>query len=124
MENNSPSSNNQEKREDSIFSDEEFSMEGYDKHVRQARNTIFVAAGLLFVSTLFFYLGARNNDEYIWIDITIWASFIIAFILLGLWTKRKPYYAIIGAIILYTVFVILNARVDISTIYSGIIFKI
>jgi len=45
-------------------------------------------------------------------------------VVLGFWTKKKPYYAIICALILYGIFIILNAVVDITSIYKGIIFKI
>ena len=123
MENSDRSSGLSEKAEESIFTGDEFSMEGYDKHIRQARSTIFVAAGILFASTVFLYLSAPSYD-YIWIDIAIWGSFIGGFIVLGLWTKKKPYYAIIGAIILYSVLIILNAVIDASTILNGILFKI
>jgi hypothetical protein len=62
--------------------------------------------------------------EYLWLDLLIWGAFIAGFIVLGFWTKKKPYYAIIGALILYGVFILLNAIFDVTTIYKGIIFKI
>ncbi|MEO8771310.1 MAG: hypothetical protein ABI402_14540 [Ferruginibacter sp.] len=123
MENNNASLNDPEKNNESIFSGDEFSMEGYDKHIRQARNAIFTAAGILFASTIFVYLSAPDY-EYIWFDVALWGLFIAGFIALGLWTKKKPYYAIIGALILYSLFIIINAAVDIRTIFAGIIFKI
>ena len=43
---------------------------------------------------------------------------------MAVYTKRKPYYAIVAALCLYAAFIILNAVIDISTLYSGVIFKI
>ena len=43
---------------------------------------------------------------------------------MGFWTKKKPYSAIVGALILYAAFIILNASIDITTIYKGIILKV
>jgi hypothetical protein len=49
---------------------------------------------------------------------------IVGFIALGFWTKKKPYYAIIGALILYGLSIGINACLDISTLFKGIILKI
>jgi hypothetical protein len=35
-----------------IFTGDDFSMDGYDKHIRQARNAIFVAAGILLLNAV------------------------------------------------------------------------
>jgi hypothetical protein len=99
-------------------------MEGYDKHIRQARNAIFVAAGILLLNVIILSFTVPPGYEYLWIDLLIWGTFIAGFIVLGLWTKKKPYSAIIGALILYGVFILLNALIDVSTIYKGIIFKV
>ena len=123
MENNNPEpSTEQETR--SIFSEHDFSIEGYNKNIRQARNTIFVAAGLILVSLIMLLATLPEDYEYMWIDITIWSVFIIGFVLLGLWTKKKPYTAIVSALILYILVVVLNAALDITTLYKGILVKI
>ena len=123
MENNQPIVPD-DKKEESIFTEEDFSLQGYDKHIRQARNAIFTAAAILAINLIILVATIPGGYEYLWIDIAIWSLFIAGFLAFGFWTKSKPYYAIIGALILYSLFIILNAVVDISTIYKGIIFKI
>ena len=124
MENNQPIDQSPENNTETIFSGDEFSTQGYDKHIRQARNAIFLTAGLLALNLAVLAANAPGYYEYLWIDIAIWGAFIAGFIVLGLWTKKKPYSAIIGTLILYALFIILNAVVDITTIYKGLIFKV
>lgn len=113
-----------ENNTETIFSGDEFKLQGYDKHIRQARNAIFVTAGILVLNLFILAATVPDSYDYLWIDFTIWGLFIAGFIALGIWTKKKPYYAIIGSLILYAVFIILNAVFDITTVYKGIIFKI
>ena len=109
---------------DTIFSPNEFSLQGYDKHIRQARNAIFAVAGLLTINLLLLGGTSPEGYEYLWMDIALWSVFIAGFIFLGFWTKKKPYYAIVGALCLYALFIFLNAALDISTLVKGILFKI
>ena len=124
MENRNLPEETPEKNTETIFTEEEFSTRAYDKHIRQARNAIFVAAAVLTLSLII--LGATVPDyyEYFWLDCLIWGAFIVGFIILGLWTKKKPYTAIVCALVLYGLFILLNAFVDVTTIYKGIILKI
>ena len=125
MENNQTPEAQPTKNEESIFSGEEFNTAGYDKHIRQARNALYIAAGILVINLVI--LSSGYNElyvEYIWIDVVIWSLFIAGFILLGLCTTKKPYYAIIGGLILYGLFIALNAFIDITTLYKGIFMKI
>jgi len=124
MENGNLPEETPEKNTETIFSGEEFSTRGYDKHIRQARNAIFIAAGILALNVIILAASVPDYYEYIWIDFLVWGIFIAGFIALGLWTKKKPYSAIIGALILYALFIILNAVIDINSIYKGILFKI
>ncbi len=50
MEENKPEEVTPENNAVTILTPEEFSMEGYDKHIRQARNACFIAAGLLLIN--------------------------------------------------------------------------
>ena len=125
MDNNQTPEAQPTKNEESIFSGEEFNTAGYDKHIRQARNALYIAAGILVINLVILIYGYNElYVEYIWIDVVIWSLFIAGFILLGLWTKKKPYYAIIGGLILYGLFIALNAFIDITTLYKGIFMKI
>ncbi len=93
MEDNKPTEINPEKNDGTIFSGDEFSTQQYDKHIRQARNAIFAVAVLLALSVIFMVATAPGGYEYMWVDILLWSVFIAVFIALGLWTKKKPYYA-------------------------------
>jgi peptidoglycan/LPS O-acetylase OafA/YrhL len=124
MDNSNLPAQTPEKNTETIFTEEEFSMRGYDKHIRQARNAIFIAAGVLLLNLIVLSMSVPADYEYLWIDMLIWGAFIAGFILLGFWTKKKPYTAIVSALILYIVFIIFNAALDVSTIYKGIIMKI
>jgi hypothetical protein len=99
-------------------------MEGYDKHIRQARNVLFVAAGLLVLNAIFLFSNYPFDIEVMWLDYLIWTVYIGGFIALGFWTKKKPYYAIIGGLILLGIFILVNAIIDPSSIFGGIFFKI
>lgn len=124
MENNQSSSIDPQKKEESIFTGEDFSLQVYDKRIRQARNAIFIAAGVLGINLIILMFTVPEGYEYLWVDLSIWGIFILGFIALGFWTKKKPYYAIIGALVLYGLFITLNALLDISTLFKGIILKI
>jgi hypothetical protein len=52
MENKPLDSSATEKNNETIFTEAEFSNEGYDKHIRQARNSIFVAAAVLVINLI------------------------------------------------------------------------
>lgn len=124
MENNDTPQSDLEKKESSIFAEEDLSIGIYDKHIRQARNAIFAAAALILLSIIISVAQTHNTIEEVWLTIVLWGLFVAAFVGLGFWTKRKPYYAIVTALILYAAFIILNAVIDIRTLFSGIIIKI
>jgi len=124
MENNKDQQLPETENNTSIFTENEFSTAGYDKHIRQARNAIFWVAGLLTLNVAILFTGADELYEYMWLDLLIYGAFIGGFIFLGLFTKKKPYTAIIIALILYTLFILLNAAIDPTTIFKGILFKI
>ena len=124
MENNNQPEINTENNTETIFNEQEFSMEGYDRHIRQARNALFTAAAILLLNAIILFAQYPFDIEIMWLDYLIWVVYIGGFIALGFWTKKKPYYAIIGGLILMGIFILVNAIIDPSTIFGGIIFKI
>jgi hypothetical protein len=109
---------------ETIFSTDDFAMDGYDKHIRQARNACFISAGLLLINAIILFSKYDFDISIMWLDYLLWAIYVGGFIFCGLWTKKKPYYAIIGALCVFALFIIVNAIVDPSTIIGGWIFKI
>lgn len=124
MENTEEQLPNENLKEQSIFSEEDFSVDIYDKHIRQARNAIFACAGILLVSIIMLLATTPAGFAELWIDILFWSVFVIGFIVLGFWTKKKPYTAIVCALILYGLCIAINGFLDPMSIVKGIIFKI
>ena len=124
MEDNKPQEITPDNNNETIFTGEEFSMEGYDLHIRQARKTLFIAAGILLLNAIIIFSRYPVNLEVMWLDYLLWIIYIGGFVALALWTKKKPYYAIVGGLILMGIFILINALIDPLTIISGIIFKI
>lgn len=123
MENNNVIENSSPEKNASIFTGEEFMTPREYTSIRHARNVMFFAAGTLVLNIIIMALQS-GDAEYLWIDLTVWAVFVAGFTALGFYTKKKPYTAIILAIIVYAVFVLLNAALDITTLYKGLIAKI
>jgi peptidoglycan/LPS O-acetylase OafA/YrhL len=124
MENDNQPELKPENNTETIFNEQEFSMEGYDKHIRQARNALFIAAAIMVLNAMLLFSKYPFDIEIMWLDYLIWIIYIGGFIALALWTKKKPYYAIIGGLILMGAFILINAIIDPTTIFGGIIFKI
>jgi len=124
MENNNLDEQPAEQNQETIFTPEEFSLQGYDKHIRQARNTLFIAAAILLLNAVILFSNYPFDIEIMWFDYLLWLTYIGGFIALALWTKRKPYYAIIGGLILIGAFILVNAIIEPGTIFGGIIFKV
>src|ERR1700733_11434226 len=101
--------------EESIFNEVDYSMEGYDKHVRNARITLYVVA-VLFLLTLFALPPMEEGAKYITIGLTVFIS--LTFAPLGFWSRKKPFTAILTALIVFATFQVLNAVLDPSTILA------
>lgn len=110
-----------EPQEESIFQESDYSMEGYDKHIRRARNILFIIAG---VQLLGFFSIKDEEEPARSIETGIILLFVLLFAGLAFWTKKKPFAALLTALILYGSLLILDAVFDPSTIYKGLILKI
>ena len=97
------------------------SMEGYDKPVRNARILLFVIAGLQLVA-IFFMPELPELQK--WITIGIYVIFSAIFAALALWTKKKPYTAIITALCVYSGLILLAAAFNPVSIIQGWLLKI
>ena len=87
-------------------------LEGYELGVKKARNALFVAAGLILVMEL---IGVWNIPEGYEIDPIFYLYVSVAvgiFIALALWTKKKPYNAIILGLIAFSAYIIFLAVVN------------
>lgn len=105
-------------------------MEGYELGVKKARNALFWTAGLIFIGEMI--AGGQGGGE---MGLVIGIALVEAaiFVALALWTKKKPYTAVlvglcafIGILLLG---VIANTLIDgatgaIKAIFGGIIVKV
>ena len=110
-----------EPQEESIFQESDYSMEGYDKHIRNARNMLFIVAGVECIG--FFSVGDQPEPARS-ITIGILLFVVLVFVGLAFWTKKKPFAALLTALILYGSLLLLDAVFDPSTIYKGLLLKI
>ena len=104
-----------------VLEEEDLSMEGYDKPVKQARNILFAIAAIQLVG-IYFANEQYGLERIVTCILSIGLALI--FFLLGLWTKRKPYDAIITGIVVYSMLIIGNTIFEPATILQGFIFKI
>ena len=111
-----------EPQEESIFQESDYSMEGYDKHIRNARNMLFIVAGVQLLAGLFAVKDQEEPGKTISIAIVVGVALIFAG--LAFWTKKKPFAALLTALILYGSLLILDAIFEPSSIIRGIILKI
>ncbi len=107
--------------EESIFNEADYSMEGYDKHVRNARVTLYIVAGLSLLSILLLP-AMEDTAKYIAIGLVVFIAAL--YVALGLWSKKKPFTAILIGLIFFIVLQVLNAIADPSTLWQGWYIKI
>ncbi|MBN9295679.1 MAG: hypothetical protein J0I41_01655 [Filimonas sp.] len=103
------------------FHEEIPSLEGYDKPIKKARNILFVIAALQVISILFVMKDLEDLVLYFTIGIMLVVAGI--FFGLALWTKRKPYTAIIIALVIYVGLWLLDGFFDPTSLFRGIILK-
>ena len=104
-----------------LLEEENLSMEGYDNPVKKARNILFAIAAIQLIG-IYFAFEQYGMERTITLALAIGLALIFFF--LGLWTKRKPYDAIITGIVVYSILIIGNAIFEPATILQGLIFKI
>lgn len=96
-------------------------MEGYDKHVRNARIVLYVVAGLSLLG-LFLLKDMEDTAKNIMIGFVIFIAGAFAF--LGYWSTKRPFTAILIGLILFVILQVFNAIGDPSTLTQGWYVKI
>ncbi|MBZ4188779.1 hypothetical protein [Niabella beijingensis] len=106
--------NTTEQKEESLFAEmaaiKQFEMAEYATAIKKARNALFWVAGIIFVTEMgvsYFQLGGFNLTVFIF-------AFVIAAIFVGLalWTRQKPYLALVTGLVLYLLYILLVAFVN------------
>jgi hypothetical protein len=106
-------------------------MEGYETAVRKARNALFFAGGLFFLGEMIAMYRADLGFEPLTFAIALIEAGI--FIALALWTRKKPYTAVITGLIVFLGLIALSAvsygilegsTGVLKAVFSGIIVKV
>jgi hypothetical protein len=106
--------------QDSIFNESDFSLKGYDKHIRRARTILYVIAGF---QVLGIFLSFRLSGTEMLVTMIVYGIFALIFAGLAIWTKQKPFLALLIALILYVGLVVGDAIFEPSSIAKGILLK-
>jgi hypothetical protein len=109
-------------QEETIFTDQDWSMQGYDKHIKNARIMLFIVAALQFLPLL--TLPDNITDEAKYFLIGFQTFFAAVFVGLALWTKYKPFAALLTALLFFIGIWVLGAILDPASIFQGIVVKI
>lgn len=104
--------------------------EGYELTIKKARNALFWVAGLVFLAEIISTIRDSSGfDMFVFVFALLISGIFIA---LALWTKKKPYTALLTGLVLYIAYILfvagINGYVDGTTgflkgIFSGIIAK-
>lgn len=117
-----PKQNTETPQEETIFNEADWNMQGYDKHIRNARIMLFIVAGLQLVPLL--TIPADLPDEAKYLAIGLQLFFAVVFVGLAIWTKYKPFAALLTAMIFFVGIWVLGAVLNPGTIFSGLAIKI
>jgi hypothetical protein len=107
---------------------QQIEMEGYERVVRKARNTVFRAGGLIFPGEMISMFAAGTGFNLI-----IALSGAGIFIAFAFWTKKKTYTAVISGLLAFTCIIILGAVANsvsdgapgvLKALFSGILVKV
>jgi len=129
-----PGTNDPNQQKDVIadYADElqQIEIEGYERAVKKARNALFWAGGLIFVAEMINMVRTEDGfDAIIFVFSLIEAG---VFIGLALWSKKKPYSAVVCGLIAFIGIILLsivaNGYTDgasgaVKALFSGIIIK-
>jgi hypothetical protein len=110
---------------------QQIEMEGYERAVRKARKALFWAGGLYFFWEMIGMARSEGSFNLIWFIIAVVEAGI--FIGLALWTKSKPYTAVLIGLVYFIGLIVLSAFVlsmqegsfgIFKALFSGIIVKV
>lgn len=106
-------------------------LEGYELGVRKARNALFWTACLVFLGEMITMFTAGGEFNIYVLLIALFEAGV--FIALALWTRKKPYIAIMTGLTAFIAIMLFSAVVNtymeggvgfLKAVFSGIIFKV
>ncbi len=117
----------QQKAEENVIADyydgmKQLEMQGHETSIRKARNTLFVAAVLVFIGEMYSISQLPDGISPLAITIVLIESGI--FVALAFWTKKRPYSAILTGIILIFLYWGLSVYASPENIFRGVLARI
>jgi hypothetical protein len=109
---------------------QQIQIEAYERAVRKARNALFWAGGLIFFWEMIGMFRGEGFDAFIFVFALIEGGIFVA---LALWTKSKPYTAIMIGLAVFILFIVLGVILNgmaegsagvLKALFSGIIVKV
>lgn len=111
--------------QETIFTPDMTDMTGYDKNLRNARIWLYVIAGLQGAMGIYEYFAyADFGEELRWAALGIDIGIGIVFLVLAIWSRKKPAPAFLSALIFYIAISVTFMILDSTNIYKGIILKV
>jgi hypothetical protein len=115
-----------------LFSEQDFSLDGYDKNIRHARYWLFGVVALQFIWAIIMYAASPEGDIMIGgmevsakaVEAGIQVFIGLLFLGLALWSKQQPVRAFTIALCLYIGFYLLFGILNPVNFISGIIIKV
>lgn len=108
--------------QESIFNDV-LDLRPYEKSLSNARIWLYIIAGLQFAVGIYEYFSIEDNLSA-GISFGIDAFIGLAFLVLAIWSKQKPFIAFTLALVLYIMVSLLVIYFEPTAIVRGIIFKV
>lgn len=109
-------------QEESIFNEADWNTQGYDKHIRNARIMLYIVAALQLLPILTLPNDIPDDARNLAIGLQIF--FAAIFVGLAIWTKYKPFVALMTAMIFFIAIWALGAILNPASVFSGIVIKI
>ncbi|GAA4111582.1 hypothetical protein GCM10022393_09400 [Aquimarina addita] len=89
------------------------------KKINSARKTLYWMAGIFFVFGLFYYFTLQDISVLL-VNVVL----AVIYLVLAYWSQKKPFAALLSALLLYLTVVAMNAIAEPVSLFQGIIFKI
>ena len=95
----------------------------YDRNLRNARIWLYIIAGLQLAVGCYEYYDTPD-PQLAWIVFGIYAFIGAIFLVLSLWSKKKPVTVFLSALIFYIAVILARGYFEPASIIKGVIFKI
>jgi hypothetical protein len=108
--------------EDTIFDEAELLNKPYDKSIRYARIVIYIIAAAQFVLGIYQAYNTEGKVERLAV-VVLTTALSLVYVVLALYSRKKPFNAILAALIIYSSFVVVDLVLDPGSLFKGLLLK-